>query len=890
MEKYSQKPDSAYLKSARLLLLLLCMLALSPQLYAAELMPTKAPWITPNDDDLRLVEVRFKQYILAKTIIIYESTGGALLPIREISAILDIALEVDIVHGTVQGFVFDESRTFFLDVKRSQVTLSGIEQPYNRNRVGYYEDDIYVDSKLLGQWLDIVFDVDFFAGMLFVRTSQILPFEAKMEREANIKKMKSRYRKREFDYNVSPPVFRAFGIPSIDQTLRLSLTRNHSQAFNKLAYYTGYLSSEIYGMQGTVYVDANNTEGMGDMRWQLRRVHPDNILLGGLRANEFRYGMVSTISLPMIMSPGNYAHGFYVSNFPNDRQLEFDRQTFSGDLLPGWEVELYQNNTLVGYQEARSDGLYEFNDIPLLFGNNFFKLKFYGPQGQVREENKQYYLSNLLTRPGQRYYRTMYSYDSALDLHRVGWNYEIGMNKQVSTVFRAAYLPVNDKELGFFSTGVRAFAGPFYFQADASINSEKGIAGEMGLQTRWRDITLSYRHGEFKDYQSDTNIIYADPILRTDQASLSLAIPATPWTYRMPLLFEGQLSQHASGYYRYELRNKISSVIAGAYISHDAKLTATRDGISEQSAHVLMSKRIGIFNFRTETNYELTDKIHPRDISAGLDGSIIGRIRYMLNVKKESLSDNYLYSAGLNGIFQKTSLRLDMGYSTNDTISVNFSMGTGAAFDPRTRGWKRDASPVADTGMLSLRVFLDKNRNGTFDEEDDPISGVGFHINGYPKFEFTDENGIAFLTRLPVSEYVSIGVREETIADPLWIPEIPGIKTVINPGRVAIYDFPVKMTGEIDGVTFISRGGVTKEIGEVMLELVDNTGTVIQQTTSAYDGFYVFTRVPMGQYTIRVAEDQIQRLNLIPATEVPVEITTDEIFKNAVDFTLRFRG
>jgi hypothetical protein len=70
-----------------------------------------------------------------------------------------------------------------------------------------------------------------------------------------------------------------------------------------------------------------------------------------------------------------------VSSFPLQLQSQFDRQSFRGELPPGWEVELYRGAELLAYAQSRADGLYEFLDVPLLFGLNVFRLELYGPQG-----------------------------------------------------------------------------------------------------------------------------------------------------------------------------------------------------------------------------------------------------------------------------------------------------------------------------------------------------------------------------------------------------------------------------------------------------------------------------------------------------------------------------
>ena len=97
--------------------------------------------------------------------------------------------------------------------------------------------------------------------------------------------------------------------------------------------------------------------------------------------------------------------GVKISNHPVDTPDEFDSITLDGDLLTGWDVELYRNEVLIDFKTSQADGRYNFTDVPLLFGVNILKLIFYGPQGQVREEIKQLRIGPGQIKPGQTLYK-----------------------------------------------------------------------------------------------------------------------------------------------------------------------------------------------------------------------------------------------------------------------------------------------------------------------------------------------------------------------------------------------------------------------------------------------------------------------------------------------------
>jgi hypothetical protein len=79
---------------------------------------------TPGDQDLRILEVRVKQYTLDGAIFAYQFEDIILLPLGALSEQLDIAIEVG--PEVASGFVIREERGFFLDTARAQVTLQGV--------------------------------------------------------------------------------------------------------------------------------------------------------------------------------------------------------------------------------------------------------------------------------------------------------------------------------------------------------------------------------------------------------------------------------------------------------------------------------------------------------------------------------------------------------------------------------------------------------------------------------------------------------------------------------------------------------------------------------------------------------------------------------------------
>jgi hypothetical protein len=72
-----------------------------------------------------------------------------------------------------------------------------------------------------------------------------------------------------------------------------------------------------------------------------------------------------------------------------------------------------------------------------------------------------------------------------------------------------------------------------------------------------------------------------------------------------------------------------------------------------------------------------------------------------------------------------------------------------------------------------------------------------------------------------------------------------------------------------------------------MLHLYDAKGALLTSVRSTGDGYYIFTGVRPGKYSIGVSPELIQRLRLEPVEKESVDITADGGPVNGIDFVLR---
>jgi hypothetical protein len=221
-------------------------------------------------------------------------------------------------------------------------------------------------------------------------------------------------------------------------------------------------------------------------------------------------------------------------------------------------------------------------------------------------------------------------------------------------------------------------------------------------------------------------------------------------------------------------------------------------------------------------------------------------------------------------------------------LTLGLQLFAAIGRDPRSGEWMAEAQPLAGTGAVSARAFVDRNQNGVRDAGEEYVANAGFLINGGGRHAArTDANGLAFLSRLSPGQYADIALDPATLEDPQWKPVLAGVRLLPRPGRVDQIEFPVITTGEVDGTVYLTETTRRRGIGDAAVELISASGALVASAKSASDGFYILHQVPPGRYTVRIAPAQVAKLGLVGSLTRPLEMPADGDFVSGIDFELR---
>lgn len=838
-----------------------------------------------SEPELLLLEVRLDRSTLSSAIPAYQSGEHTLLPLGELARLLTLAIQTRPGEGTASGFILSRERGFSLNLQQAIVTQAGRTRPFDPALILAEPDDLYVAASLLQQWLPLTLVVDHASLSLRVHALEPLPLQQRLARQRSGERAGARSTYQDPGYAFHHQPYRLLDMPFIDQTFA-SQWRQRPGNTHTDSRYTAFVTGDLLGMEAALFYSRRTQDESADMRATLSRHDPGGQLLGPLRARSVRLGSQPSPSVKHI-ARGRQGEGLSLSNRPLTRPSRFDSQSFSGDLPPGWDVELYYNDALVGFQQANGDNRYRFDDQPLSVGRNDFRLVFNGPLGQQRTERSSFSLDQSMVPPGE----FQYSLSEHRDEHgqpRSLVQFDVGLARALSAsagFVRAPRAGTPQGEAEHYTTlGLRTFWQAMSINADYVEAQAGGSLAQLGLQTRLSGVSVDASRTQLNGFSSEIFPAFTDPTQRRDQLRLSGAIPLGARS-RLPVRLEGRRDQRASGLLEHEVNARVSAYLYRTAITNT--LNWREFGQNRHSSGSLqLSRRVRNTSVRGQASYTLGGSGEMTSLAVNLDHNLHHGYRINLGASHSFMSRSTTYSSGFSKTLGRFGLGVNGSYTGADDFALGARLFVAMGRDPRRADWHYDARPVANSGAASVQLFLDENNNGIRDPGEPLLADVGFHVNGARHQARTGEDGIAHIDRLQVQQFVDIGVDSATLMDPQWQPQVKGMRLVPRPGRVAMLELPVSMTTEIDGTLTVLDGNQERGIGNLTLQLIDEDGQMVAETTSSWDGFYIMPAVTAGSYWLRVSPPQLRQLGLKDTGMAVLVIPGDGDYISGIDLIL----
>lgn len=847
-----------------------------------------------NEELLLIAQV--EEHVL-DTVFGYKQGNGAMIDLDNLFSVIDFPIIVDLDKRRADGWFINENQKFSLivpddETTLARVTIDGSSYQIPRHLISVKDDDIYLHSAFLSDIFDIGFEVNFKDLLLLISPKQLLPLQERFRRRARLGKLSiGKLQPPQLPFRNTP--YTAFSLPLVDIQTQYSVSKDNSSGS-----YSMVGMGDLAYMTGSYFLGGNDDDPFKNFRLNLQKESIDNDLLGPIGASEVALGDISPVNLPLLRGAAQEA-GFKLSNRNLTTNSQSNTTDFVGDLLPGWDIELYHNGILLETRTVDDSGRYEFRDLDLSFGDNVFKMVFYGPQGQKREriENVQVNANTLQSRKLTYNLSVSKQNDSLfngeiaelplIDSYRTALSLEQSLSNDIS--LQSGYTSYQ------FRDGVRHSFVPFtvnYYFPFAKINLgvvkdlDAGSSVEFSSKSRFskHSFDLNYKKLD-EDFTTDSHL--ANNVKNSMGMRLSGPLYNTEG-----LAFTYSLNGGTSTTY-----NDVKTQAINAYLGMFTNEYSLSNTLSYTDISILNSPNIEVFNgnsqftknfdsmrWRTQIGYDIKPDVELTNASTSLFWSMSESLssEFGLHYNKAATRASYILNWDTDYAVVSANVSVDDNSQYQAFLSLRFSFGQ----DPTTGNIKIARDRMATTGGISARVFEDLNLDGIYNNNEPLIEGaklVGIHAR---RDTHTKESGVAFLTGLPKNRITDVKLDVDSLDNPFWIPVDKGFSFLPRPGAIESLDIPVVTAGEIEGVVTVIRSGKELPGRFITLQILDDENKVVQETDSEYDGFYLFSAVIPGKYKVVIAPAYLKQNNLMVNETHQATIFGDGTVVRGIDFTL----
>ena len=834
--------------------------------------PVADGWSADPDEQF-LLDVSLRRLRLGDGVRAYTTPSGPCLVFGDFLTALDVPMKIDLEAHRASGWAFDQKNSIEIDKSAGITTIKGKRESFATTVVRDVPEGWCVDAEALGRWFSLSLEAKTGISLLLVGSEAKLPVELAAERRLRAAQLK---RKASIETADLPRVrlpYRLWRAPALEFMVNAGATYSADSGVKLDRSVAIAGAGEIAAMSYSFRVNGNSERAVDTVRAKIYRSDPDGNLLGPLRATHFAIGDVDGVRSDFA-GGSSVGRGVVVTNEPLSHRSNFDRTSFNGELPDGWDAELYRNDALVAfYDGSRGDGLYHFDDVELLYGENNFEVVLYGPQGQIQRRVEGVNVGQDNVPPGTFWYwagvrqpntpllsfgRSQINADSVLiDARKpskapevaVEARYGVSERLSVGTMIRS--LEVQDERLSYVEGSIRYSIGRALGELAIARDTRGGTAFRAQVATKIGPVNVNAATQFSKAFTASTD--ETGTAIKAEHR-LGLSVPVNLGQVSMPL-------------------------------SGDVKLIERLDGSKELDAAARLSTRIGRFNLAGETTVRRQLRqgdIAPRgnEVDASLIASgYVGRVRLRgaasWKVEPERRFDraelNAYWSAG-----ETTDLEAGIAYTADSSrlrgrmsyirrfdamavsltgeaasdgsvaagISLNFAM------DPFQGNWRPTRQKLATTGLVKARVFEDLNENGRRDQ-DEPAAANAFVTTGLKLADHpTDKDGTTLIGGLAPYVPVAVGIDQSSLANPALTPAKPAQVVVPRPGVDAMVEIALVGGGSVEGYAAKEDG---TEFEGVELQLVALDGEIVGTAMSDIDGYFLFERVRYGSYKLRLA-------------------------------------
>ena len=764
--------------------------------------------------------------------------------------------------NTLVGFIENEKNIYTINFEKKQITIGGKSIDISNGILEQF-DVKYIEASLLFEafGLNIIFNPRSLTAKL--EADFELPFLKELRNNRARENISQLQGKPTIVDTIIPRTYNLFKLGTLDWGLNSSQSLNNtSNTSMALA-----LGTELLFGEANFSMDYNteNKFDIKNIKYGWRWVNNDNKIIKQANIGTF----FSPTSGKVI--------GASINNSPTTVRTASGSYTVTDTTEPNWTVELYINDVLIDFTQADAAGLYIFK-VPIVYGYTVIKLKFYGPLGEERTEER---IKNtpysFMQKKSLNYSLTTGIVQDSLNssFARIGLNY--GLTRSITIAGGAEYLSSNFNKpfIPFATVAYQPYSSMVLNFEYIYQNKLKGLLNFNITKEAFLEVNYT------KNIEEKINRVS----LMLENFEVDFSTPFHIKSFNGFTKLKFQTTKYASFSYN-QFNWTVSSYIKRLKFNWDSFINWASENTPEMYSNLGLGYRLNnglILTSSTNYNVNLNEfnslaiNLQMRVLKINLRASFQKNIQDKSNTA--TLSANYVLPfarAGISSSYDEDGLR----FTENAQGSLVFSIDNGILHTGNN-------SAIGKGGLL-LHPFLDLNENGKLDRGEKRVLVSSVKIQG-ANAVISKKDSIVRIFDLNAFVNYTIEFSDANLDNIGWRFKHKTYRILVDPSQYKQVFIPVTSVGEISGTVYLRKGKSTQGQGRVTLHIFDKKGMKIAETLSEFDGYFSYLGLKPGKYTVRVDEAQLKNLNykaLPKVHQVTIKVSEYGDIIDGLDFTL----
>lgn len=738
----------------------------------------------------------------------------------------------------LKGFIENESNRYFIDVQSKRIR-KGDKTIKSDEGILYYQNATYVEIGLLSKIFQMHLTFNFRSLSIKLEADFELPVLklARLEKiRSNIKKLRS-----EDDETFDAVIGRDYHLFR-GGAMDWSVSSFQAEGFEPNNRFFLSAGSEL--LYGEARVSINYTDQTKFDRRQLyynwRFINNDNKFVKQVQAGKIVSKSIAFLGAPLV--------GASFNNSPNTIRKAKGTYTISDNSEPNWTVELYINDALVDYTSTDASGFYLFN-VPVVYGYTTLTLKFYGPLGEERIEEKILNTPYTFMPSGVLEYNVaggVLENEDGSSFAKAEVNY--GVNRMITIGAGTEYLSsiIDNEFIPFLNAAIQPISKlilNFNYAQNVSFKSTANYF--FG-----RSAFLEIEYNTFVKGQKATRE------LMNEERRMRLSLP-----FRFKKISGNTKLSYNQFLYDAFNFNQVDALISTRYKNNSANLSLASNWITQNNnfmtSTLVLSRRFrNGFIVRPTIQYNITNNNLMR-IRAEIEKRA-SNITFSAAIEKNFQfgSDNITFNVRYDLPFARTGIN---SFYNNNRFGVEENAQGSLAFGAGNGTITTDYNSAMGKGGIICIPFLDLNQNDKRDANEPRVLVKNVKISG-GKIKSIEKDSTIRISDLNSFIKYKLTFNDGELENIGWKFKNKTYQVLIDPHQYKKIEIPIHVFGEVTGMVFQESENKNAGLGRISIFIYDNFGRKIGETLTESDGYYSYLGLKPGEYFVRIDEEQLKKL------------------------------